>query len=268
MLKNITLGQFFPGNSVVHKMDPRTKIIIVFLFIVLIFLVKSFYGYLAVALFVVFMIITTGVPIKYILRGLKPIFFIVILTFILNTLMTPGDNPYFTWKFISITPTGLKNASFLSIRLILMVIGSQILTLTTSPLGLTDGIEQLASPLKKIGFPAHEMAMMMTIALRFIPTLLNETDRIMKAQISRGADFETGNLISRAKNLVPLLVPLFVSAFRRADELALAMEARCYQGGEGRTRMKVLKMSKYDIYGALAFCVLIALIVFDNILAI
>ncbi len=267
VLKNITLGQFFPGSSIVHKMDPRIKIITVFLFIVLIFFVKSFYGYLVVAVFVAFVIMTTKVPIKYILRGLKPIFFIVIITFVLNTLMTPGDDPYFSWKFISITPKGLKQASFLSIRLVLLVIGSQILTLTTSPLGLTDGIEQLAGPLKKVGFPAHEMAMMMTIALRFIPTLLNETDRIMKAQISRGADFETGSLISRARNLVPLLVPLFVSAFRRADELALAMEARCYQGGTGRTRMKVLKMSKYDIYGALAFCVLIALIVLDYILA-
>lgn len=266
MLKNITLGQFFPGTSVLHKMDPRIKIILVLSFIVLIFFVKTFYGYLAIAVFVALLVISTGVPIKYILRGLKPIFFIVILTFVLNTLMTPGDNPYFKWKFISITPTGLKNASFLSIRLIILVIGSQLLTLTTSPLGLTDGIEMLASPLKKIGFPAHEMAMMMTIALRFIPELLTKTDRIMKAQISRGADFETGNLIQKAKSLVPLLVPLFVSAFRIADDLALAMEARCYQGGEGRTRMKVLKTSKYDIYGAMVFLVLVASIVVENIL--
>ena len=268
MLKNITLGQFFPGNSLIHKMDPRAKIIIGFLFVVLIFFVKSFYGYLAIGIFVFLSILTTKVPIKYILRGLKPIFFIVLLTFVLNALMTRGETVIFEWKFISITKEGLKNASFLSIRLILLVIGSQLLTLTTSPLGLTDGIEQLAEPLKRIGFPAHEMAMMMTIALRFIPTLLNETDRIMKAQISRGADFETGSLINRAKNLVPLLVPLFVSAFRRADELALAMEARCYRGGQGRTRMKVLKMTRYDIYGSLAFCVLIAAVVFDNILAV
>jgi energy-coupling factor transport system permease protein len=265
MLKNITLGQFFPGNSVLHRMDPRIKIILVLLFIVLIFFVKTFYGYIAIAAFVALLIISTGVPVKYILRGLKPIFFIVILTFVLNTLMTPGENPLLKWKFISITKEGLKNASFLSIRLILLVIGSQLLTLTTSPLGLTDGIEHLASPLKKIGFPAHEMAMMMTIALRFIPLLLTETDRIMKAQISRGADFETGNLIQKAKSLVPLLVPLFVSAFRRADDLALAMEARCYQGGAGRTRMKVLKTSKYDLYGTAVFLVLVAAIVAENI---
>ena len=267
MFKNITLGQFFPGESVIHKMDPRAKIILVFLFIVLVFFIKTFYGYLVIAAFILFTIKVTGVPVKYILRGLKPIFFIVLLTFILNALMTPGEDPYFSWKFINITAAGLKNAAFLSLRLVMLVIGTQILTLTTSPLGLTDGIEQLAYPLKKIGFPAHEMAMMMTIALRFIPTLLNETDRIMKAQMSRGADFETGNLIKRAKNLVPLLVPLFVSAFRRADELALAMEARCYKGGHNRTRMKVLKMTKYDIYGTFTFLVLIAVIVIENILA-
>lgn len=266
MFKNITLGQFFPGNSLVHKMDPRMKIILVFLFIVLVFFVKSLYGYIAIAVFVSLTIMVTGVPIRYILRGLKPIFFIVMLTFVLNALMTQGDDPYFTWKFISVTPAGLKNAAFLSIRLIMLVIGTQVLTLTTSPLGLTDGIEQLANPLKKIGFPAHEMAMMMTIALRFIPTLLTETDRIMKAQMSRGADFESGNLLRRAKNLVPLLVPLFVSAFRRADELALAMEARCYRGGEGRTRMKVLKMTKYDLYGSLWFALLIGAVVVENIL--
>ena len=265
MLKNITLGQFFPGNSVLHRMDPRVKIILVLLFIVLIFFVKTFYGYIAIAAFVALLIMSTKVPIKYILRGLKPIFFIVILTFVLNTLMTPGESPLLKWKFINITKEGLKNASFLSIRLILLVIGSQLLTLTTSPLGLTDGIERLATPLSKIGFPAHEMAMMMTIALRFIPTLLTETDRIMKAQISRGADFETGNLMQKAKSLVPLLVPLFVSAFRRADDLALAMEARCYQGGTGRTRMKVLKTSKYDLYGAAVFLVLVAAIVAENI---
>ena len=265
MLKNITLGQFFPGESVLHKMDPRIKIILVLLFIVLIFFVKTFYGYLAIAAFVALLIISTGVPVRYILRGLKPIFFIVLLTFVLNSLMTPGENPLFAWRFINITKEGLKNATFLSVRLILLVIGSQLLTLTTSPLGLTDGIERLANPLKKIGFPAHEMAMMMTIALRFIPTLLTETDRIMKAQISRGADFETGNLIQKAKSLVPLLVPLFVSAFRRADELALAMEARCYQGGQGRTRMKVLKTSKYDAYGTLVFLALVAAIVAENI---
>ncbi len=265
MLKNITLGQFFPGDSTLHRMDPRVKIVLVLLFIVLIFFVKTFYGYLAVAAFVILLVTTTGVPVKYILRGLKPVFFIVLLTFVLNALMTPGETPLVEWRFISITKEGLKNASFLSIRLVLLVIGSQLLTLTTSPLGLTDGIEQLANPLKKIGFPAHEMAMMMTIALRFIPTLLNETDRIMKAQISRGADFETGNLVQKAKSLVPLLVPLFVSAFRRADDLALAMEARCYQGGNGRTRMKVLKTSVADLYGSLVFLGLVAAVVAENI---
>ena len=265
MLKNITLGQYFPGNSPIHRMDPRTKLILVFAFIVLIFFVKTFIAYFFIAAFVLMTMLISKVPIKYMLRGLKPLWFIIILTFLLNVLMTPGQSPLFDWKFIHITKEGLRNAGYLSIRLILLVMGTQVLTLTTSPLALTDGIEYLMKPLSKIGFPAHELAMMMTIALRFIPTLLNETDRIMKAQMSRGADFESGNIIRRAKNLVPLMVPLFVSAFRRADELALAMEARCYKGGEGRTRMKVLKMHRIDLYATFVFLLLIGITVVDNL---
>ncbi len=258
MLKNITIGQFFPGNSIIHRMDPRTKLILVFVFVVGIFLIKSFWGYLLTGLYIFFIIAICKIPFKYMLKGLKPIFIIVLFTLVLNILMTPGENVLFTWWKLTIYEEGIRLGFYFAVRLILLVLGSQILTLTTSPLALTDGLETLFKPLQKIKMPVHELAMMMTIALRFIPTLLGETDKIMKAQMSRGADFESGNLISRAKSLVPVMVPLFVSAFRRADDLALAMEARCYKGGEGRTRMKKLQFTGADAVTTFGFLVFAA----------
>lgn len=261
MLKNITIGQFFPGNSIIHKMDPRTKLILVFLFVIGIFLVQSFIGYAMIGVYIFFIIAICRIPFKYMLKGLRPIFIIVLFTLVLNILMTPGENLLWSWGRITIYEEGLHMGVYFAVRLILLVLGSQILTLTTSPLALTDGLETLFKPLQKIGMPVHELAMMMTIALRFIPTLLNETDKIMKAQMSRGADFESGNLISRAKSLVPVMVPLFISAFRRADDLALAMEARCYRGGEGRTRMKKLSFTAADLVSALGFIIFVSSVV-------
>ncbi len=246
MLKNITIGQHFPGNSIVHQLDPRVKIISVFLFVLSLFFIKSFYPYIIVVSLISVVIYISKVPVSYILKGLKPLIFLIIITFAINMFMTKGE-VIFEIGPLNATKEGLIQATFMAIRLIFLVIGTSLLTLTTSPIALTDGIESLLNPFKRIGVPAHELAMMMTIALRFIPTLLEETDKIMKAQMARGADFESGNIISRAKSLVPLLVPLFISAFRRADELAMAMEARCYRGGENRTRMKELKIGAKDI---------------------
>jgi energy-coupling factor transport system permease protein len=231
MFKNLTIGQHYPVDSPVHDLDPRVKIIITFIFIISLFIIKNFAAYLIVAAFLAVTIALSKVPVKFLLKGLKPILMIIIITFVLNLLMTPG-RIIFQAGFIKITEEGLHQAGFMAIRLILLIMGTSLLTLTTSPIILTDGIEALLKPFKRFGLPAHELAMMMTIALRFIPTLMEETEKIMKAQKSRGADFESGNLINRAKNLVPLLVPLFISAFRRADELAMAMEARCYRGGD------------------------------------
>ena len=245
MLSNISIGQYYPGNSVIHKIDPRGKILFVFLFIISLFLIDNFMPYAVIALGLLSIIKVSKVPLKFIIKGLKPILFIIIFTFLINIFMTRGE-VLMRLGPLSITREGLIQASFMAIRLIYLIIGTSLLTLTTSPIALTDGIEHLLNPFKKIGVPAHELAMMMTIALRFIPTLLEETDKIMKAQKARGADFETGGLIKRAKSLIPLLVPLFISAFRRADELAMAMEARCYRGGEGRTRMKQLKLQRHD----------------------
>ena len=245
MLKNITIGQYFPGDTVIHNLDPRVKIISVFLFIMSLFLIKTFYPYILVIAFIGVAITISKVPISYILKGLKPLIFLIAITFAINALMTKGE-VIFEIGPLDITKEGLIQATFMALRLIFLVIGTSLLTLTTSPISLTDGIESLLSPFKKIGVPAHELAMMMTIALRFIPTLLEETDKIMKAQMARGADFESGNILNRAKSLVPLLVPLFISAFRRADELAMAMEARCYRGGENRTRMRKLELRRRD----------------------
>ena len=268
MLKNITLGQFFPGESIIHRMDPRTKLILVFAFVVGIFLVKSFLGYLMVGIYILSIIAISKIPLKFMLRGLKPIFIIVLFTLVLNILMTPGENLIFQWGRLKIYQEGIRTGFYFAVRLILLVLGSQILTLTTSPLALTDGLETLFKPMQKIGMPVHELAMMMTIALRFIPTLLNETDKIMKAQMSRGADFESGNLVSRAKSLVPVMVPLFISAFRRADDLALAMEARCYRGGEGRTRMKKLAFTKADLLSTFVFMLFVGTIAAVEILVV
>jgi len=246
MIKDITIGQYIPGNSFVHKLDPRVKIMISLFYIVDLFLVNNFKGYIFIVVFTFSSIIISKVSFKYIFKGLKPIFVLIIITALLNVFMTDGKILVFKWQFLTIYKEGLVLAAFMVIRLIFLIVGTSLLTLTTSPIELTDGIEKLLNPLKKIGVPAHELAMMMTIALRFIPTLIDETDKIMKAQMARGADFESGNIIQRAKNLIPLLVPLFISSFRRADELAMAMEARCYRGGEGRTRMKILKVTSRD----------------------
>lgn len=243
---NITIGQYIPGDSVIHKADPRTKIILSIVFMAVIFLVNSFWTFTAMAMFVLLTVIISGVPVKYTLRGLKPILFIIIFTAVINIFTTRGTPISQAVPFKYITWEGLVLALKLAMRLVLIIISGSLLTFTTTPILLTDGIEKLLSPFRRIGLPAHELAMMMSIALRFIPTLLEETDKIMKAQAARGADFDTGNLVQRAKSFVPVLVPLFVSAFRRADELATAMEARCYRGGTGRTRLRSLEFTSAD----------------------
>ena len=246
MIKDITIGQYYPAKSSIHELDPRVKILGTFIYILSLFLVPDFRGYGIVILFLWAIIHTSKVPFTFIIRGLKAIFMILLFTVGLNIFLTPGENILYQWGVLKITQEGLYTAIFMGTRLILLIMGSSLLTLTTSPIQLTDGIESLLNPFKKIGLPAHEIAMMMTIALRFIPILLEETDKIMKAQMARGADFESGGLIKRAKSLIPILIPLFISAFRRADDLALAMEARCYRGGESRTKMKELAFERQD----------------------
>ncbi|SUY48231.1 cobalt ABC transporter permease [Clostridium putrefaciens] len=253
MIKDITIGQYVPGESFVHKLDPRTKILISLLFIIQLFLIKSFSGYIFVVAFVLATVSVAKLSPTYLYKGLKPVFILIVITAILNLFMVEGTNIIFQWKFIKIYKEGLSTAGFMVLRLIFLILGTSLLTLTTSPIELTDGIERLLNPFKKIGLPAHELAMMMTIALRFIPTLMDETDKIMKAQMARGADFDSGNIINKAKGLIPLLVPLFISSFRRADELAMAMESRCYRGGEGRTRMKQLKMQSIDFVASIIY---------------
>lgn len=255
MIKDITIGQYIPGESFIHKLDPRTKILISFLFIISLFIIDKFVGYIFVVAFLALVIYVAKLSPRYLYKGLKPVFFLIALTAILNIFMLREGALIFEFGFIKIYEVGLRTAFFMAIRLILLIMGTSVLTLTTSPIELTDGIEYLLKPIgKEI---AHELAMMMTIALRFIPTLIDETDKIMKAQKARGADFETGGLIKKAKSLIPLLVPLFISSFRRADELAMAMEARCYRGGAGRTRMKVLKFSSRDVVAFAIFGVLL-----------
>ncbi|MGL4772817.1 MAG: energy-coupling factor transporter transmembrane component T family protein [Clostridium sp.] len=246
MIKDITIGQYLPGESFTHKLDPRTKIIIAILFIASLFIIDKFVGYILISAFLVAVLVNAKIQPRFILKGLKPIVFLIILTSIFNLFMIKGQGePIFEFGFLAVYQEGITTAVFMALRLIFLVIGTSILTLTTSPIELTDGIERLLKPIGKE--LAHEIAMMMTIALRFIPTLMDETDKIMKAQKARGADFETGNIIQKAKSLIPLLVPLFISSFRRADELAMAMESRCYRGGSGRTRMKQLVFGKNDI---------------------
>ena len=263
MIRDITLGQYYPGNSPIHKLDPRIKIIATILFIVELFIVDNFLGFAVAAAALMAAVAVSKVPLGYIVRGLKPVILILIFTFALNMFMVNGE-VLWQWGFLRITREGLRLAVFMAIRLVLLLIGSSMLTLCTRPLSLTDGIERLLSPLKKIGVPAHEIAMMMTIALRFIPTLLEETDKIMKAQQARGADFETGNLIQRAKSLIPILVPLFVSAFRIAQDLAMAMEARCYRGGENRTRMHQMKLVRRDYFAVVLMALFLILIILES----
>ena len=258
MLKDITLGQYYPVKSVVHDLDPRVKIVLTIAFIVAVFLGTSLWAFIPIVAYIVGTATLAHLPLKMLLKGIKPLRIILIFTFLLNLFFTAGDTVLLqVWK-ITVTLEGLLTAIRFSARLVFLVTGASLLTLTTPPVVLTDGMERLMSPLRKIGFPAHELAMMMSIALRFIPTLLEEADKIMKAQMARGADFESGNLIQRAKAMVPLLVPLFVSAFRRAGDLAMAMEARCYHGGEGRTRLRVLKITRNDIIACLVTAALVA----------
>ncbi|KAB1434475.1 energy-coupling factor transporter transmembrane component T family protein [Candidatus Galacturonibacter soehngenii] len=254
MIRDITIGQYYPKDSVIHKLDPRTKLVGTLAYIISLFLFNNFLGYIVVTLFLVGVIKASQVPFRFIIKGLKAIIMLLMITVLFNLFLTKGTPLVEFWIF-TITKEGLRISLFMAIRLIYLIIGSSMMTLTTTPNQLTDGLESLLGPLKKIKVPVHEIAMMMSIALRFIPILLEETDKIMKAQIARGADFESGNLVKKAKSLVPLLVPLFISAFRRANDLAMAMEARCYSGGEGRTKMKPLLYQVND-YRAYAIFVL------------
>ncbi|HWR44421.1 energy-coupling factor transporter transmembrane component T [Sporomusa sp.] len=260
MLTDITLGQYFPGRSPIHLLDPRTKILGVIVYISTIFLAEDYLAYGILAAFAAMAVGISGIPAKMVVRSIKPLWIIIVLTLAIHIFSTPGTVLYNLGP-LSITKEGIHMGILMSLRLALLIAVSSLLTFTTSPIALTDGIERLLNPFRRLGVPAHELAMMMTIALRFIPTLLEEADRIMKAQMARGADFASGNILSRAKNMVPLLVPLFISAFRRADELAVAMEARCYRGGENRTRMKELKLGVQDMLAAVTFAVLIVVLV-------
>jgi len=257
MLKDITLGQYFPGKSPVHTLDPRTKLIALIGYIVALFVAGSWISYSLCLVFLTVSIAISRIPLKSIVRGLKPLVFILIFTGILNLLFTDGETVLVQFWKITITLEGVIRAFFMVSRILMLITSTFLLTYTTSPISLTDGLESLLSPLKKIKVPVHELSMMMCIALRFIPTLIEETDKIMSAQKARGADFETGSLMKRVKALVPILVPLFISAFRRADELATAMECRCYQGGTGRTKMKLLRYHRNDLC---AFGILILLL--------
>lgn len=260
MLNDITLGQYFPGSSLIHRLDPRVKLSLTLIYIVALFLCKGPISYLIMAALLIAAIAVSKIPFRTILRSLKPIMILLLITTVFNLFYMQGGSVLFEWWIFRITDYALYNAFFLIVRIILLICGTFVmLTYTTSPIMLTDALESLLSPLKKLHIPVHELAMMMSIALRFIPTLIDETDKILSAQKSRGADFESGSLFSRAKALVPILVPLFVSAFRRAEDLAIAMESRCYRGGAGRTRLRVLKMCKTDYIVFLISLVMIAL---------
>ena len=245
MIRDITIGQYYPADSILHKLDPRVKLFATLIYIITIFMAKNFWQYALITLTIAGIIHLSKVPFRFMIKGIKPIMFVIIFAFVMNIFFTRGTPVFSVWR-ISIAREGIELAFLMATRLILLIVGTSLLTLTSSPIRLTDGLEKSFSPLKKLGFPAHELAMMMTIALRFIPTLLEETDKIMKAQQARGADFESGNIFRRAKSLIPLLVPLFIAAFKRADELANAMEARGYKGGQGRTKLNPLVYRKRD----------------------
>ena len=259
MIRDITLGQYYAKDSVIHRLDPRVKITGTFAYLVLLFLIKDIIGFGFVVLCLAGLIAASGVPFRFIMRGMKPIMFILVFTFCINIFLYKGT---IIWQlgFLTITKEGLRQAVFIAARLALLIFGTSLLTYTTKPMALTDGCEAILRPFARIGVPAHEIAMMMSIALRFIPTLLEETDKIMKAQQARGADFESGNLLQRAKALIPILIPLFVSAVRIAQELAMAMEARCYRGGDGRTRLHPMKYEKRDFAGYAVIAVFAAVI--------
>ena len=266
LLKDITIGQYFPGRSPVHRMDPRVKLVLTMAFIVMLFMSSSFYGLLAGIAFTLLTFAVSRIPAKMMLKSLKPIIPIIIFTALLNLLFVRTGDVLWQFKFIKITQEGVHTAVFMVVRIVCLIIGTSLLTYTTSPIDLTDAIERLLSPLKKIKVPVHELAMMMTIALRFIPTLIEETDKIMSAQKARGADMESGSLLQRARALIPILIPLFVSTFRRAEELALAMECRCYHGGEGRTRMKQLRTGAADYIAIAVTAAFIGAVAVINIL--
>ncbi len=263
-IRDITLGQYYPGESCIHRLDPRVKIICALVYLVSLFVVQSFSAFALCIVFLAVVITLSKVPFRFISKGLKPIIFLIIITMVINLLFTSTGDVLVTLGPVKITKDGVYRACFMGLRLVLLIFGSSLLTLTTKPIELTDGIEKLLTPLAKIGLPAHELAMMMTIALRFIPTLLDETDKIMKAQTARGADFENGTLTQKAKALVPLLVPLFVSAFRIAGDLAMAMEARCYHGGAGRTRMHQMKLGKGDAVAIAVTVIYLALVIISR----
>ncbi len=264
MLRDITLGQYYQTDSVIHRLDPRVKLGGTLLYIISLFFFRNLFGYLIAAAFLAFVIVRSNVPFRFMVKGMKSILFLLLITVIFNLFLTPGTALVSFWGGkLQITYEGLRLAFFMALRLIFLIIGSSVMTLTTTPNNLTDGMEKMLGPLKIFRVPVHEVAMMMSIALRFIPILLEETDKIMKAQIARGADFESGNIMKRAKAMVPVLVPLFVSAFRRANDLALAMEARCYRGGEGRTKMKPLIYEKRDYiaYGLIATYLVLSIVI-------
>ena len=260
MIRDITIGQYFPGRSAIHRMDPRVKILLSVLYIVMLFVAGNLWGLLLGVLFGFAAYLISGIPLSMIGKSMRPVVPIVIFTAVLNLFLTSGD-VLWQWHFLKITKEGIETAVFMSVRILCLIAGTSLLTYTTSPIALTDGIERLLSPLKKVKLPVHELAMMMTIALRFIPTLIEETDKIMSAQKARGADLESGGVLQRAKALLPILIPLFVSAFRRADELALAMECRCYHGGEGRTRLHVLHFAGRDYLALTLGCAITAAVI-------
>ena len=267
-MKSISLGQYYPAKSYLHKADPRIKLIMTMIFIIVSFLCKNIFGFIGLLLYTFLLVLISRIPMKMILKAVRPIMFILLFTTLINVFWTQGTtSPLFSWRFIAIYKEGLYNAFFMIVRITALVIGASVLvTYTTTPIALTDAIESLLSPLKKIKVPVHDFAMMMTIALRFIPTLVDETEKIMSAQKARGADFSNGSLIKRAKALIPILIPLFVSAFRRADELATAMECRCYRGGEGRTKLRALKCRASDIVGLIVVVILCSGLVAFNFL--
>lgn len=264
MIKDITIGQYFPGNSVIHRLDSRVKLLLDILYLVILFTAQSYTGILIAMLFMVICYILARIKLIMILKSIKPILPLMIVTGLLNMLFIKGEEPLFQWWIISVYPEGIRMALFMLMRVVALIVGMSLLTYTTSPIMLTDAIERLLSPLKKVRFPVHELSMMMTIALRFIPTLVEETDKIMSAQKARGAELDSGGLMKKAKSLIPILIPLFISAFKRANELAVAMECRCYRGGDGRTRLKTLKTAPRDYVAAAVMLAVFGLVITVN----
>lgn len=266
MLKDITIGQFFPGDSIIHRLDPRFKIVITLIFIIMLFTGESFICLAIGVVYTVMAILLSKIKLKMFVKSIKPLMPFLLITALLNILFVSDGTVYFHWKFLKITSEGINVSAVMIIRIVMLIAGSSLLTYTTSPITLTDAVERLLSPLKKLKFPIHELAMMMSIALRFIPMLIEETDRIISAQKARGAEIDTGSITNRAKNLVSILIPLFISAFRRADELATAMECRCYCGGEGRTRLRQLKSAPRDYIALSVTIIFLACIITINII--